>query len=443
MRATGARALVALAAALCYAGTFRVPFLLDDPAPGDALDFRTRPLVAASFALNRWWSGAETWSYHLVNLGLHVACAWLLLALLARTLPRAAPELAPRARERFALVATLAWTCHPLQTAAVTYLSQRAEILGSLSLLACLYAFLRASEGPRRRTWPALSWAALSVTALVLGLCTKQIALVAPALVLAYDATFLAPGPRAALRARGGLHALLGATALLAFAVTTAPLLFGTRLTVGFRLPEFTALEYARTQPGVILHYLRLALWPHPLVFDHEWPIARTPGEWLPQTLALAALLGLTVWLLRRRAWAGFALASSFLVLAPTSSLVPIRDAAFEHRVYLPLAGWLVVLLGAGRGLAARWPPHGPRLAGLAAAGLVLALGLATVRRNRDYRSVTALWQTVVARAPHNERAHYHLATGLAAEGRETEAVAALEQALVLDPAYPQALNRL
>lgn len=430
-------ALVLLAAGLCYANTFGVPFLLDDPQPGDPLDTQTRPLVWTSFALNRAWSGGSTWSYHLVNLLLHGASALLLLALLRRTIPRAAPRLSPDSAAHFALAGALVFACHPLQTAAVTYLSQRAEVLGSLWLLACLYSFVRAAEGGRRRLWQALALAAL-----VGGFATKEIAVVAPALVLLYDATFLAPGFGAALRARRGFYALLGAVHLAAFALFTAPLLFQSELSVGFHLPEFTPLEYARTQPGVVLHYLRLFLLPHPLVFDYEWPMARDLAQWLPQSLVLAGLLALTVGLVARRSWIGFALAWGFVILAPTSSFVPIRDAAFEHRVYLSLASWSLLLLAAGRwavsrlGLRARWLPA-------LALGWVLALAAMTVRRNHEYRSVRALWQTVVERAPTNERGYFYLAGGLLEEERTEEAVAALEQALRLDPAYHQALNRL
>src|SRR5262245_31450182 len=179
---------VGLAAGACYANSFGVPFLLDDPTPGEALDFGSRPMVWASFALNRAWSGASTWSYHLVNLLVHAACATLLLALLRRTVPRAMPALGARSCAGFALAVTLVWTCHPQQTSAVTYLSQRAEALGSLCILACLLAFVRSLEGGQERTWQVLA-----LGALVLGFATKEIAAVAPVLVLLYDATFVAP----------------------------------------------------------------------------------------------------------------------------------------------------------------------------------------------------------------------------------------------------------
>ncbi len=74
----------------------------------------------------------------------------------------------------------------------------------------------------------------------------------------------------------------------------------------GFGLSEVTPLEYLRSQPGVILQYLRLAFWPHPLCLDYGLWVARTVGEVLPGALVVAGLVGGTAWALRRHPGAGF-----------------------------------------------------------------------------------------------------------------------------------------
>jgi peptidoglycan/LPS O-acetylase OafA/YrhL len=108
--------------------------------------------------------------------------------------------------------------------------------------------------------------------------------------------------------------------------------------------------SYALTQPQVICHYLRLSLWPHPLCFWYKWPLARTWGAILPGASVVAALLAATLWgLLRRQPWALLG-AWFFLILAPTSSILPLSDLACEHWMYLPLAAVLAALvLGAHR----------------------------------------------------------------------------------------------
>jgi len=112
-----------------------------------------------------------------------------------------------------------------------------------------------------------------------------------------------------------------------------------------YRLSWF---EYARSQPGVILHYLRLVFWPQPLVLDYSWPPAQTVGDILPGAIVVAGLLAATGYAFWK--WPAWGLLGAwfFLLLAPTSSVMPLADLAVEHRMYLPLAAIaVVVVLGA------------------------------------------------------------------------------------------------
>ncbi len=398
-----------LAVALCYANSLRVPFLFDDPLPGVALHFRTRQLVWASFALNRALSGADTWSYHVLNALVHLACGFLLLGVLRRALALARPAAPACAHANLALVVTLLWLVHPLQTASVTYLSQRAEALATLGYLGTLYGFLRALDAPAPRRWQAFALASLAV-----GFLSKETVATAPLLVLLAEHALVPGTLRANLRRRWRFHLALWLVACALTLLVIAPKLFAPESSSGFgRHESFGPLDYLRTQPGVVLHYLRLVFWPHPLVFDYGWQLARTPAQWLPQALALGALaLGALVWL-ARGAPLGLALTSFFVVLLPSSSVVPIKDLAFEHRMYLPLAPLLLLAALALRHAAAQAGPRAMRLLPWVAAAALAALGLVTVRRNHEYRSAVALWSTVVERAPANARAHNNLASAL------------------------------
>jgi len=425
---------LALAVAACYANSLDVPFLFDDPAPGVALAYDRRPLVAATFALNRAWSGWATWSYHLVNVLVHVACALLLLGVLRRAMAAAVPALAAATRARLASASALLWALHPLQTNAVTYLSQRAESLAVLLYLAHLYAFLRATTSAR----PA-RWQGLALLALALALGTKELTATAPVAAFLFDLAFVQrreatlAGLGAALRARPVYHAAVALVTLALGLVFVMPVFTGD-VTMGLALQGVGALEYLRTQPGVVLHYLRLVIWPSPLILDHGWPIARTPAAWVPQSLVVLALLGASLVLYRRRAWAGYLGLFFFLVLAPTSSVVPIQDAAFEHRMYLPLVAPLVLLVAGARCAARRLAPGASWLPAALAGAAALAAGLLTVRRNQDYRDPVRLYAQAVAHAPHHARAHLHLGTELLDAGRLDEAIAALEEGLRLEP---------
>ena len=424
------RALVfCLAVVLCYANSLHAPLLMDDPQPGVTLDYTTRPLVWASFDLNRALSGEDTWSFHVFNALVHLGAGFLLFGVLRRSTVHVAPELAAGPRDGLAFVTTLLWLCHPLQTESVTYLSQRAESMAAFFYLAVLYGFLRSVSAARPGRWQALA-----LVSLALGFATKETIATAPLVVLLFDALFLARGPRQALRLRKRFYGGVAVLALVLFAIFIVPLLFSEhKPTAGFKLAAFGPLEYARTEPGVLLHYLRLVFWPHPLCFDYGWPAAQELGDYLPQTLGIMALLAATVVLCFRRSWIGFSGACFFLILAPTSSIVPIQDPAYEHRMYLPLAAVLVVVVAGAWWLLRRLSGAG-WVAPLAAGAAALALATVTIRRNRDYRSMVVLMEVTVATVPHHARARNNLGNALIAEDRTEEAIPVLYEALKLAP---------
>lgn len=435
--------VLAAAVGLCYANGLGGPFLFDDTQPTGELSLapehlrQLRPITRLSLALNHAISGTDTWSYHLFNVLVHLAAGLVLLLFLRRTIRACAPALPARTRAGLALAMAALWVVHPLQTAAVTYISQRTEALASLFYLTFLHAYLRAVEDEVR-----LRWQLLALLALALGLATKEIVATAPVLAWLLHATILAPAGARGARATWKFQLALVLEWGVLLALFVARLLFASETTAGFGTSGVTPLEYARSQPAVVLHYLRLAFWPHPLCLDYGWPVAVGVGAFLPQALAILVLLVGTGFGLLKRSWLGFAGAWFFVILAPTSSFVPIQDLAFEHRMYLPLAAVVGVCVVAAWQLCrrvprARWLP--PALAAVVAASLATV----TVRRNRDYGDEIAIWQSVVACRPDNPRAYQNLSAPLIRAGRTDEAVAALEAALRLQPSSGLAHNNL
>jgi tetratricopeptide (TPR) repeat protein len=131
----------------------------------------------------------------------------------------------------------------------------------------------------------------------------------------------------------------------------------------------------------------------------------------VPQSWAIVVLLAATVWCMFRRPAAGFLGGWFFLILAPTSSVAPITDLAFEHRMYLSLAAVVAAVVIAGYELWRRvpWPPAESMLRTALASLLVLApaaiLGWLTFARNFDYRSHFAIWEDTATKRPKNPRA--------------------------------------
>jgi hypothetical protein len=175
------------------------------------------------------------------------------------------------------------------------------------------------------------------------------------------------------------------------------------------------------TQAEAIPHYLALVLWPRAQVFDYGVTTAAGLGAVWPQGLFLLALAAFAGWALWRNRAVGFLGACFFLLLAPSSSFVPVATQTMaEHRLYLALSVPILLAGLAVAGVSRRVP----RWAGALVAIVVVALGLATFARNRVYGSELALWQDTAGKRPENPRAHHNLGLALAAAGRTDEAMA-------------------
>ena len=435
--------LVVAAGLLAYQNSFTGPFIFDDaPKILENLPIRhlwplwnvvahsSRPVVQLSLAVNYALGGLNPWGYHLLNIAIHILAALTLYGVVRRTCLSATSRTEWRAAAPWLAVAVaVIWMVHPLQTESVTYIIQRCESLMGLFILLMLYCVIRGAASPRR-SW----WNAGAVVSCALAMGCKPVAVTAPVVVALYDRACLAGSWREILQRRGKLYAGLAATWLL------LPLLLSQgqewKDSAGFGVKEITPLQYALTQPGVIAHYLRLAFWPHPLCLDYGWPVARTATDVWPGLIVVCALLAATMWAWRRRPVLAFLSAWFFIILAPTSSFIPIADPAFEHRMYLPLAAVVVLavmgiytLLG--------------RRSLVVFLVLIVGLGFLTARRNEDYRSELTIWTDTVAKRPDNVRAQYNLGNVLAATGRAAEAIGRYEQALRIKPGYAEAHNNL
>jgi len=384
------------------------PFL---PPPGLAVT--GRPILNFSFALSHALSGTETWGYHALNLAVHVLAGLTLFGVLRRTfalMGKSGPT-------GLAAAIALVWLLHPIQTSTVTYISQRSEAMMALFVLLTLYCFIR-------------EWFWLSVLSCLCGVLTKEVAATAPIIVLLYDRTFVSGTFREAVMRHRRFYLGLASSWLLLALVENGLSERGIGAGAGTGWAA-----YGLAECRVILDYLRLAAWPHPLVLDYGPgldPGSAVLAPWFPIILVLGGASILALW---RAPAAGFAACSFFLILAPTSSVVPIvLQPMAENRVYLPLAAVLTLAAaGLDNVLGGR-----RRTLVLLGGAAVLCAG-ATVSRNRNYGSEVGIWRDTVAKRPENARAHCNLGTVLLQAGNRTEAIGEFEKCLGISPYYADA----
>jgi tetratricopeptide (TPR) repeat protein len=471
--------VLVLAVVAAYWNSLHIPFFFDDrPAilrnesihqlwpPWSALNpphngsgVSGRPLANLSLAINYAAGGLDVRGYHLFNLALHALAALTLWGVLRRTLRR--PALPPRVREKAEVVAwsaALLWAVHPLLTESVVCVVQRNEELGALFYLLAFYGFIRATEtaatlqpalgknssdsppdqavkkparsarpeAPRAFA-PSRAWFVVSVLACFAGIASKEIVATAPVLLWLYDRTFVAGSFGSAWRERKGFYAALVASWIpLGWLVVHNSQRGGT---VGFGL-GITPWEYLLTQCQAIVTYLKLSFWPHPLVVDYGVAVEKTLAAVWWQGLIVVALLAATALAVWRKPLRGFLGAWFFVVLAPSSSFIPLATQTIaEHRMYLPLAApVLAVVLGLSLWL--------NRRTAWAAAAIAVALGALTIRRNADYRTEESIWSDTVAKRPDNPRAYDGLAYAYIDAHRWQDAIAACARAHEVNPDY-------
>ena len=178
------------------------------------------------------------------------------------------------------------------------------------------------------------------------------------------------------------------------------------------------------------MHYLRLALWPEGLCLDYGWlPADQTVGTIIAVTFILT-LLGISCRACQRKSATGFAGICFFLLLAPTSSFIPVADVIFEHRMYLPLApliGLAVVgsFIATGK-LAEAIGAQGDIkiVPSIAIWATIIVLVALTILRNDEYGSEITLWKRAIEVSPLSARAHYDLGTVLLRSHQLDEAAA-------------------
>ena len=404
----------------------------------------SRPVVTLSLAVSHAMTGLGVRGYHVLNLVTHLLAGLALYGVVRRML------MSERLRDRYgnaalwlAMIAAGSGSCIRCRPRASPTSSSAPKSLMGLFFLLTLYCGIRGVDSP-----PPAPVVLAAIIACALGMGSKEVMVAAPLVMLLYDRVSSLPVlPGDAPAAAGGCTPAWPPPGW-----SWAPYSATSRVEEQTVLVTgLTPWRYALTQFGVIVHYLRLALWPHPLVLDYTWPLADGVAAVLPWARRRAGAGGRRrPWRSTAQAWVGFWGAWFFLILAPTSSVLPLADVAFEHRMYLPLAAVVVLSVVGGYELIG-WTSRRFALSEDAARRgaiavvilLVVLLGSLTIERNEDYRSQFFVYRDAVLNRPDNPRAQNNLGIELNKLGRTAEAENHFAAAVRLKPDSAEAQANL
>ena len=425
-----AAAAVLYVAYRVYAPALSGPFVFDDTSlpyhtPGFHNALRAwisgvRPLLMFSYWINYQFS-QEPFGFHVINVLIHLLNSFLVFFITRKLLqPDSSDWLLPS-------FAAAVFLLHPIHTEAVSYIAGRSECLSVLFFLAAFAVFLY-------RRPPAVTWKVAAGVLVLFGAAaaTKEHTLVLPALLLLTDYYWNPGFSFSGIRRNWRLYVpiALGAAGGLVFVAR----ILAHNGSAGFGLKDFTWYQYFFTECRAFFVYLRLLVFPAGQSLDWEYPISRNILDHgaIFGLAAILALVGAAIYFRRRYPLASYGFLVYVLLMAPTSSFVPIKDPVAERRLYLPMIGMLLVVVAA----LARIRVDRRKLAA-ALCGIVLVLALATYRRNQLWASETAMWEDAARKSPGRQRVLSQLAHTYFMNGRCIDAIARYaEAARVAKPDY-------
>ena len=513
---------------LAYSNTFHSSFQFDDydyivnnlklknlsnfwPPAG------SRWIGYLTFALNYRFGGLNVTGYHVVNITIHIINALLVYWLVMLTLQtpyfkcqsfRVSERQSVRASERqgldtlilghfdtkfVALFSALFFAVHPVQTQAVTYITQRFASLATMFYLLSIvmYVKFRIQDKESKNRVSCIVYL-VSLISAVLAMKTKEIAFTLPIIIILYEFSFFTETFNLPIDRQASSKLLTlnfkKFLFLIPFFLTLViiPLNFighewevsepasdyeGNLRQLQLRdLAVLSKYEYLITQFRVIVTYIRLLFVPVNQNIDYDYPVYNSffnPNVIL-SFLFLLSIFGLGVYLfycsknpppslptgqagpfdkggikggcslftVHCSRLTAFGIFWFFITLSVESSIIPIKDVIFEHRVYLPSIG-LFIATGTFffmviEGLRSKWKYA---YIGLLMIIAVMLTGTAYAR-NAVWKERIILWEDAVSKSPMKARPHNNLGNAYQSQGFIDKAIEQFQTAIKLSPNY-------
>lgn len=424
-----------------YLGNLEYLGYLLQAQPGRAIGYLTYFINFGQAGLNPFW-------YHAVNVIIHILNAlvvYYFVYLLQRVTD--STRKAFSSNQFLPLVVALLFVSHPIQTQAVTYISQRFTILAAFFYVSSLVFYLRSKLYPSRH----LINIVISYLLAICAFFTKEISFTLPFAISAIELCFFVRRPQV----KKSFIKVLPFFVISGFIFLLLYVFPATKGGIGKHIPlptmvqgsSISRIEYARTQFPVVATYVRLLFLPINQVVDYDFPIVKSVLEnrFVISAFVIIALIIISLKAYNKNRFVSFGIFFFFIALLVESSIIPIVDVIFEHRVYLPSVGFFIAVGSLYVHTLNRFRNKNFLRSGLMIL-FVFVLGICsytTFQRNFVWQNEYTLWSDAVVKSPRKARVHYNLGVAAAEVGKWDQAEKELLRTIDLEPRYVKAYQNL
>src|SRR3989339_54461 len=282
-----------------------------------------KPMMPFFFTLIYQFSGLNAWGYHLVQVLIHLANAYLIYLILKRFI-----------KPHWAALAGLLFLAHPGNVESVAYIS------GLQDVLFMFFGLLAFFWVGKKQSLTEKDWLVI-FSFLLLSILSKETGVLFLLALPAYFIWF----KKSALRPYFLYLSLLVCLYLI--------LRFG-MAGVGLNENKLSPIMLASlperliTLPKIIFYYLRLFFWPFSLAISQHWVVKQISWSefFLPLLIDGLFFLGLAAFCFKQKSrplwFFGFLL---LIGLGIHSQLVPLDMTVSERWLYFPLFTWLAMVM--------------------------------------------------------------------------------------------------
>ncbi|OGX16102.1 MAG: hypothetical protein A2Y00_08355 [Omnitrophica WOR_2 bacterium GWF2_43_52] len=399
-----------------------------------------RFITYLSLAINYHFHKLNVFGYHLFNLIVHLLSAALVwrLSLLTFVAPLIKNDEISKHAKLLSFFIGLIFLVHPIQTQGVTYIIQRAASLGTLFYLFSLVLYVKSRQVQYNRN-NSIIWMFYFVGSLMLTIMaffSKEMTITLPFAILLYEFCFLKTGKDINRKQLVYYFLALSIIPFIMFVTKSADFIEMRRISEP--IANIPPWHYLLTQFRVIVTYIRLLFAPLYQNVDYDYPIADNLFV-LPTFVSLLFLITILIVVIRifcRFRLISFGIFWFFVTILPESSIVPIKDVIFEHRLYLPMVGFSFFLASSLYYFLGR---KSLKIMILILVLLVNWYSSLTYTRNFDWKDEFSLWDDTVRKSPRKARPNNNRGVTRASMDNFDQAISDFNTAIQIDPNYYEA----